>query len=99
MARRHRGAPVRDAQHSTDGFWTIDVALAAFAIGETAADLTSARFLRLEVEPGTAAHSVCSAHRIGPTVPLSFGGAVVIDTDGPFLELHPEDDFRLADRE
>ena len=27
------GSPVRDAQHSTDGFYTIDVALAALTVG------------------------------------------------------------------
>ena len=48
------GRPVRDAQHSTDGFWTIDVALAAFAIGGSAADPTPPRFVRVEVEPQAA---------------------------------------------
>lgn len=27
---------------------------------------------------------------------LAFGGAVVIDTDGPFIEVHPEEDFRIV---
>jgi hypothetical protein len=27
---------------------------------------------------------------------LAFGGAVVVDTDGPFFEVHPEDDFRIV---
>jgi hypothetical protein len=66
-----RGRPVRDAQHSTDGFWTIDVRLEELAIGGA---------------PG---------NRIATTTDLAFGGAVVIDTDGPFLEVHPEEDFRL----
>ena len=91
-----QGRPVREAQHSTDGFWTIDVGLAAFAIGQTPADLASPRFLRLEVEPGTAAHAVCAANRIGPQTDLAFGGAIVIDTDGPFLEVHPDGDFRIV---
>jgi hypothetical protein len=90
-----RGRPVREAQHSTDGFWTIDVALEAFAFGTTTADLTSPRYLRLEVEPGTAAHAVCAATRIGSANLLAFSGAVVIDPDGPFLEVHPEEDFRI----
>jgi hypothetical protein len=27
---------------------------------------------------------------------IEFGGAVVADTDGPFLEIHPEEDFRVV---
>jgi hypothetical protein len=90
------GSPVRDAQHSTDGFWTIDVALEAFAIGATVANLSSPRYVRLEVEPDTKAHEVCAATRVTQGMELSFGGAVVVDTDGPFLEVHPEDDFRIV---
>lgn len=87
--------PVRDAQHSTDGFWTIDVALETFEIGSIPVDVTSPRYLRLEIEPDTVAHVVCAANTIGPGTDLSFGGAIVIDTDGPFLEIHPEADFRI----
>ena len=93
------GRPVRAAQHSTDGFWTIDVELGAFVIGQTAADLATPRYVRLEVEPDTAAHAVCAARLIGQADSLAFGGAVVIDTDGPFLEVHPEEDFRLVDED
>jgi len=90
------GRPVRDAQHSTDGFWTIDVVLAALTIGPSPADLSKPRYLRLEVEPETAAHAVCAARPIRAGDSLSFGGAVVIDTDGPFLEVHPEEEFRVV---
>ncbi len=90
------GRPVRDAQHSTDGFWTIDVALETFAIGATPADLSRPKFLRLEVEPETRAHAVCVGTRVREGMLLSFGGPVVVDTDGPFLEVHPEDDFAIA---
>ena len=89
------GRPVRDAQHSTDGFWTIDVALDAFAIGEAPADLSTPWYVRLEVEPDTKAHAVCAASPITEGMELAFGGAVVVDTDGPFLEVHPEEDFRI----
>lgn len=91
-----RGTPVRDAQHSTDGFWTIDVRLLAFTLGGSLADLSTRAFLRLEVEPGTAAHEVCASRPIGPGTDLEFGGAVVIDEDGPFLEVHPDRDFRFG---
>jgi len=89
------GRPVRGAQHSTDGFWTIDVALAALAIGPTPADLTRPRYVRIEVEPETAAHAVCASNAITPSTDLAFGGPVVIDTDGPFLEVHPDANFQL----
>jgi hypothetical protein len=90
------GRPVRDAQHSTDGFWTIDVRLEAFRIEATPADLAQPKFVRLEVEPGTPAHDVCAGTNIVEEMALDFGGAVVVDTDGPFLEVHPEEDFRIA---
>ena len=91
------GRPVRDAQHSTDGFWTIDVELEEFRIGTTSADLMSAKFLRVEVEPETKAHEVCAATRVLAGMKIAFGGAVVVDTDGPFLEVHPEEEFRIMD--
>ncbi len=90
-----RGRPTRDAQHSTDGFWTIDIELESLAIGQKPADFSTPRYLRLEVEPETVAHDVCAANEIGPATDIAFGGAVVIDTDGPFLEVHPEQDFRI----
>src|SRR6202011_938279 len=54
------------------------------------------RCLRLEAEPKTAAHHVCAKNPIGPATELAFGGAGVIDTDGPFLEDHPGEDFRIV---
>ena len=91
-----KGRPVRDAQHSTDGFWTIDVALEQLTIGANPADLHPPRYLRLEVEPETPAHDVCAKNPIGPATDLTFGGPVVIDTDGPFLEVHPDENFRIG---
>jgi len=88
-----QGAPVRDAQHSTDGFWTIDLALASFVIGGQTA--SPGRFIRIEVEPGTRAHDVCAATRVVKGAAVLLSGPVVIDTDGPFLEIHPDDDFHL----
>jgi hypothetical protein len=94
---RAQGRPVRDAQHSTDGFWTIDVALEAFVIGTSAADSGTKRFVRVEVEPGTEAHEVCAETPVVAGMRIAFGGAVVVDTDGPFLEVHPEGEFRVVD--
>ena len=100
-AARGSGSPVRDAQHSTDGFWTIDVELAEFWIGPRLATrdpiLDSPRFLRLEIEPGTRAHEICERNPVAAGAAFSFGGPVVVDTDGPFLELHPDSDFAVSE--
>ncbi len=95
---RGRGSPVRDAQHSSDGFWTIDVALSAFHIGAGGADLSRVLYLRLEVEPATRAHAACEERLVRAGDLLSFGGAVVIDRDADFLEIHPEEDFAVSAR-
>ena len=89
-----RGAAVRDAQHSTDGFWTIDVRLAELSIGDAAAPPD--RYLRVEVEPGTAAHDVCARSKILEGSRLEVGGEIVIDNDPPpFPEIHPDARFEL----
>jgi hypothetical protein len=85
------GRPVRDAQHSTDGFYTIDVALEALTVGGIPAP--EGLYLRLEVEPGTRAHEVCAKAPIKQGTLVTFGGALVIDADGPFLEIHPDGEF------
>jgi hypothetical protein len=88
------GRPVRDAQHSTDGFYSIDVTLQALTVGAEAAP--AGRYLRLEVEPGTRAHEVCAKAPIKQGMLVTFGGALVIDTDGPFLEIHPDEEFGVG---
>jgi hypothetical protein len=95
---RGTGSPVRDAQYSTDGFWTIDVALSDFKIGARRADLSSPLFLRLEIEPGTRAHAVCEARDVREGDVVTFAGAIVIDRDADFLEIHPDADFAVASR-
>lgn len=87
------GVPVRDAQHSTDGFWTIDFNLQSFDVGGTTAGPD--RFVRVEVEPETVAHGVCESTTIIAGMTVRFGGPVVVDEDGPFLEVHPEQDFQI----
>jgi hypothetical protein len=95
---RGSGTPVRDAQHSTDGFWTIDVGLFAFTVAGSAADLSTPRYLRLEIEPDTKAHDACAKAPPKAGARLTFGGAIVIDTDADFLEIHPDEDFVVADQ-
>jgi hypothetical protein len=88
------GKPVRDAQWSTDGFFTIDVLIQTLAIAsrkETVTMLQTAnpRYIRLEVEPGTRAHSVCTQNRPTAQDIIGFSGVVLVDRDGPFYEIHP----------
>lgn len=85
--------PVRDAQHSTDGFYTIDAAIESLTIGSVLAPTN--KFIRIEVEPGTGAHAVCAATLPKQGQRISLSGPVLIDADGPFLEIHPQDDFKI----
>lgn len=90
------GTPVRNAQRSTDGFWTIDLHLSEMVIGEQPATLLPPnRYLRLEVEPRTRAHDRCEGTQVAPSHVIRFGGALVVDKDGPFFEVHPGDDFEI----
>lgn len=88
------GVPVRDAQHSSGGFYTIDLRLVSFEVEGKVAG--SGRFLRIEISPDTKAQEVASSTSITPASTLRLSGPVVIDEDGPFLEVHPGDDFHLV---
>lgn len=85
---------VRDAQHSTDGFWTLDTSVKQLTIGNVTF-ASAGKFIRIEVEPNRKAHDVCTAMppKQGQQVKLS--GPVLIDDDGPFLEIHPVDYFQI----
>jgi hypothetical protein len=92
------GKPVRDAQWSTDRFYTIDVQLLTLAVAsrnETVmmdwTGTTEPRYIRLEVEPGTRAHDVCVNKRPTSNDTIVFKGVVLIDRDGPFYEIHPSE--------
>ena len=89
------GVPVRNAQHSTDGFWTIDLRLRSFTAGDARLDPSQPRFVRVEVEPGTPAHAHAGA-RTG--VPVAVHGRVFIDTHHgeQLIEIHPNDPMALA---
>ena len=89
------GVPVRDAAHSTDDFWTIDVELKAIVINGVRAPVAR-QYIRIEVEPVGRAHDFCDHRPITSSDTLQFGGPVLTDTDGPFLEIHPIDDFNLV---
>jgi hypothetical protein len=87
------GWPVRDAQHSSDGFWTIDVKLHQMTIMGKTAPVN--QFVRIEVEPGTPAHGSAAA-KSGQFI--TFHGHVLIDTHhgDELVEVHPWDPITLA---
>ena len=89
------GWPVRDAQHSTDGFWTIDVRLSQFAINGRNISNDQRRFVRIEVEPNTPAHQSAAAKA---NLFIRFKGRVLIDTHhgDELIEVHPWDPITLA---
>jgi hypothetical protein len=86
------GWAVRNAQWSTDKFWTIDVKLRSFVIGdrELKPALAGKRFVRIEVEPGTPAHR---AANVRTNQFIRVEGIVLIDTHhgDELIEIHPHD--------
>ena len=82
-----RGTLVRAAQHSTDRFWTADVEIIFFRI-QNLVRTGPGLFIRLEIRPGTVAHTV--AHKgIKKDQKIAFQGPVLLDHDASFLEVHP----------
>lgn len=90
-----KGWPVRDAQHSTDGFWTIDVKLKEFTIQGHGVPPNQQRWVRIEVEPKTPAHAKAAARA---NQFISFHGHVLIDTHhgDELIEVHPFEVITLA---
>lgn len=87
------GVAVREAQQSAPNFWTVDVRLAKLDIGGVAAP--DDRYLRIEIWPKTRAHAVAESGRLRKGTRIAFSGPVVIDEDGPFLEVHPDEGLRV----
>ena len=84
-----RGTVVRDAQHSTDGFWTVDVEIIFFRIQKLVRH-GPGLFIRLEIRPGRHAHALCESHNgIAKGQKIAFKGPVLLDHDASFLEVHP----------
>jgi transmembrane protein TMEM131/LysM domain-containing protein len=87
------GRPVREAQLSTDGLWTVDVAISDFDIQGTQAP--PGRFIRLEVFPNTNAHDSIAGHTPTSADVIRFRGPMMWDkdTDGDHphghMEVHP----------
>ncbi|MEO8349724.1 MAG: hypothetical protein ABI610_12490, partial [Acidobacteriota bacterium] len=88
------GIAVRDAQESAGNFWTVDVRLTKLDVGGASAPAD--RYLRIEIWPKTRASAVAESGRIRKGTQIAFSGPVVIDEDGPFLEVHPDEGLRLV---
>jgi hypothetical protein len=85
-----RGKLIRDAQHSTDGFWTTDVEIIFFRILALVRQPPPKLYIRLEIRPGRLAHATCEAHNgIKAGQIIAFKGPVLLDHDASFLEVHP----------
>jgi len=89
------GWAVRDAQHSTDGFWTIDVKLSQFTSNGKSLPANQPRFVRIEVEPNTPAHNKAA---VKANQFIQFDGHVLIDTHHgeELIEVHPWNPITLA---
>ena len=89
------GRPVREAQHSTDGLYTVDVAITELMV--EGFFVPPGRYVRLEVIPGTAAHRSLKNRRPEPSDLIGFRGPLVwdkdTDADHPFghMEIHPSE--------
>ena len=87
------GRPVREAQLSTDGLWTVDVAISDFDIQGSQAP--PGRYIRLEVFPNTDAHASIAGHTPTSTDVIRFRGPMMWDKDtdsehpSGHMEMHP----------
>jgi LysM repeat protein len=87
------GKPIRRAEQSLDGLWTIDLELLYFETNGVKSP--KKRYLRLEVMPGVDANRSASEHPPVPSDVIGFGGPMMWDkdTDGdhPYghMEVHP----------
>jgi hypothetical protein len=73
------GRPVRVTQHSTDGFYTVDVAIVDLRVDGIQVPL--GRFVRLEIIPGRPAHRTVKKRRPQETDLIRFTGPLVWDKD------------------
>ena len=87
------GRPIRDAQSSSDEFWTVDVELAQLRIEDKSSG--PGRFIRLEIRPGYDSSRSANRHPPTPRDYIGFKGPLIWDrdTDGDHpdghLEMHP----------
>jgi len=87
------GQPVREAQVSTDGLWTVDLKLLSLDVQGTQAP--EGRYLRLEIMPDVPAHTSASRHPPTAADVFRFSGPMIWDKDTDdehphgHMEVHP----------
>jgi hypothetical protein len=88
------GRPVRAAQHGTDDFWTVDVAISFAAV--EGHPVPPGRYLRLELAPGMPANDSIAGHTPDSNDVIRVDGPLVWDKDKDpphfpdgHMELHP----------
>ena len=87
------GRPIREGQISTDGLWTVDVAITDFDIQGVKSP--PGRYIRLEIFPGVPAHDSVANHTPTAADVIRFRGPMVWDkdkdSDHPYghMEMHP----------
>jgi hypothetical protein len=88
------GIIARDAQYSTDGFWTLDVHITRLEepVNRQVLDRGA---IRLELRPGTASNLLATREPLKKGMMVWFTGDLLTDHDGAFLEVHPEVPLRV----
>ena len=76
---RGTGTALYGTQHSTDGLYTIDVAIREACVNGVKVD--GSRYVRLEVLPGTAAHKELRERRPQRGELIAFSGPLIWDKD------------------
>jgi hypothetical protein len=87
------GVPVRRGQHSTDGIYTVDVAIRDVKVDGVA--VPPGHYVRLEILPGRPSHASVRRRMPGPDTLIHFSGPLVWDKDkdadhpNGHMEIHP----------
>jgi hypothetical protein len=94
------GTPVYPTLHSTDGIYTIDVAIREAWVNGI--QVAPGSCVRLEVLPGRAAHAAMRMRRPQTTDVIAFSGPLIWDKDKKpgfafgHMEIHPVDSIRYV---
>jgi hypothetical protein len=96
-----KGVPLYTAQLSSDGIYTVDVAIRHVEVeGQPVPDGEGAKYVRLEILPGRPSHASIGKRRPGCSDLIRFSGPLVWDKDPPHghMEIHPIDAIEFIDK-
>jgi hypothetical protein len=97
------GRALYGTQHSTDGLYTIDVAIRKACVNSVEVDEN--RYVRLEILPGTRAHGALRARRPQQDEVIVFSGPLIWDKDKKpdfplgHMEIHPHEPIEYGNRQ